>query len=95
MANILRRLWKKWVHWYRYRNKPVFRIDVSYPPTMCSYAKIYIKSKEEHGKETTYLDALCNHYNCEFGVETADICILVFNDKRLYTMFMLKYGECL
>ena len=94
MPNTLRRLWKKWVHWYFYRDKPIVRISVA-EPAPSTYADVYRMSKEEHGNETVYLDALCNHYNCEFGVETADICILVFNDKRLYTMFMLKYGECL
>ena len=97
MLNTLRRLWKKWVHWYRYRDSPTVQVyvDVNDPACRRSFASLYYKSKEDYGEETIFLATICHHYNCEFVVEDADVCVLVFNDKRLYTMFMLKYSECL
>lgn len=101
MVNIFKKLWKKCVHWYHYRDKPIVRFNVAAELatnsyfTRNSYAALFSKSKEEHGAETACLDVICKHYKCDFRVETADVCVLVFNDKRLYTMFMLKYSECL
>lgn len=96
MANIfIKQLWKKVVQWYYYRDKPVYRIDISNAEGSRSFGKLFIKSKEEHGKETIYLESICDHYKCELFIESANDCVLVFNDKRLYTMFMLKYSECL